>query len=102
VAKLAPDVPPKRLRALLKDLEGDGFDIAPEQVSPALAKKALDALRANDPDSFKPKGNPPPVPGAGRTYEPGPIDYRQRGAQVAGRGKSKKPATVNRKRKSKR
>lgn len=41
VSKLAPGVPSKRLRALLKDLEGDGFDIAPEQVSPAQVKKAL-------------------------------------------------------------
>ena len=101
VAKLAPDVPAKRLRALLKDLEEDGVDIAPEQASPALAKKALDMLRANDPDSFKPKGNPPPGPGQLRTYEPGPIDWRERGAKVAGRGKAKKPATQTRNRKLK-
>ena len=98
VAKLAPGVPPKRLRALLKDLESDGFDIAPEQASPSQAKKALEKLKENDPDSFTPaKGPNIPGPGATRTPEPGPIDWRQRGAQVAGRGRSKKPATTTKK-----
>lgn len=89
VSQLAPDVPPVRLRGLLRELEAEGIDIAPEVVTTATAKKALDRLRELDPDTFAPQGDPPPPPRGGRKPGDGSIDYRARGAEVAGRGPKK-------------
>lgn len=86
VAKLAPGIPAKRLAALLRLAEEDGHDIAPEHASPVAARKVLDHLKGLDPDSFKPAGDTPPPPGpGGMRQQSGSVDYRQRGAQVAGR-----------------
>lgn len=87
VAKLAPDVPAKRLALLVRGLEDEGVDVAPELATAVLARRALERLKEIDPDSFKPKdpGNAPPVPGVGGMQQRGPIDYRERGARVAGR-----------------
>lgn len=94
IAEKAPDVPASRLRALLLDIEADGFDIAPEHVTPARVGQALAKLKEIDPASFQAKpGASIPGPGATRTPDPGPTDWRQRGAQVAGRRAfSKTPA----------
>lgn len=99
VAALAQGVPPRRLKALLRELEGEGFDVAPEVATKASAQKALDRLKELDPDSFAPKGNPPPVP-AGERGTDGKIDWKLRGAMAAGRvAKSKKSAAARKRRK---
>lgn len=111
VQKLAPDVPPRRLRALLKDLEGEGFDIAPEQVTPSAVKKALEELKRNDPDSFQAakQGANIPGPGPARVVEISDKEYwyrrgkergrRKRGGNVTGRKAKKSKSVTNRKRK---
>jgi len=87
VAKLAPNIPRRRLQALLREVEIEGIDIAPESVSLVQAKRALEKLREIDPASFleKAKDRSPPVPGAGSFETLSGSDYwRRRGALVGG------------------
>lgn len=74
VAKMAPGVSPGYLRAMLRGLaDEEGLDIYPEVASVVLARRAIDRIKAIDPERFAGTRE-------SSTY------WRERGAAMSGRG----------------